>query len=146
MSIRSKWLIVLIGNDKTGKTTLQKKLIRLLSDDNRDIRLDCNLSFKITHPYLIRKLRDFSVGNRSIQEKLDVYESVPDFFKNHFKEADLCFISSHLSPADTKKIIFEGRQRYYNVCGVFFSNSIDGNARVNSIRTYAKETQNPVCK
>src|SRR5437879_1199014 len=110
MSVRSRWLVILLGNDKTGKTSLQKNLIRLLSDDNRDIKLDCNLCFQITHPYLIRKLRDFSIGNRSIQEKRRVYKSVTGYFRHHFHEADLCFASSHLISDEVRQIIIEGHR------------------------------------
>jgi energy-coupling factor transporter ATP-binding protein EcfA2 len=137
MLIRSKWLIILVGPNDTGKTTLQKKLIKLLSDDNRDIRLDCNCLFQITHSSLVRKLRTFSIGNRSIHEKLDEYESVEGYFSSHFCEADLCFISSHLVVGDINQMISQGHRRFYNVCGVFFSNSIardaEGNANISDL-------------
>jgi len=132
MLVRAKWLFILVGNNNTGKTTLQKKLIRLLSDDNRDIRLKCNCIFDITHPLLIRKLRTFSIGNRSIQEKLDEYKSVEKFFSIHFQEADLCFISSHLVARDVERMIFEGHKRFYNVCGVFLGNSIEKDGEDNA--------------
>ena len=131
MFVKSKRLVILVGEDRTGKAQLQKNLVKLLSDDNRDIRLDCNLVFQVTHPHLIRKLRDFSIGNRSYQEKLQDYNSVTDYFRNHFRAADLCFISSHLNASDIQEMIIEGHRRFYNVCGLFFSNSIsadpDGN-------------------
>lgn len=100
MSIRSKWLFILLGNDRTGKTQVQKNLIKLLSDANHDIRLNCNLVFPITHPYLVRKVRDLSIGNRSLQEKLSDYQSIENYFQQHFREADLCVISSHLDSPD----------------------------------------------
>lgn len=132
MAIRSKWLLVLVGDDRSGKTTLQKKLIKLLSEDNRDIRLDCNLSFPINHPYLIKKIHTFSIANRSIQEKLDVYKSISEYFHSHFCEADLCFVSSHLKIDDIGQIISEGHRRFYNVCGIFLSNSIAANGDCNA--------------
>ena len=132
MSLRSKWLFVLVGNDRTGKTELQKKLIVLLSDENRDIRLECNRLFQITHPYVIRKIRDFSIGNRSFQEKRQDYQSVPNYFQNHFQNADFCFISSHLITADIVQMIGEGHRRFYNVCGVFFTNSIASDPSANA--------------
>jgi hypothetical protein len=137
MSMKSKWIFILVGDDRTGKTQVQKNLIKLLSDDNRDIRLDCNLLFQITHPYLIRKFRDFSIGNRSFQEKIQDYKSIPNYFQNHFCHADLCFISSHLNSSDINQMITEGHRRFYNVCGVFFTNSIvaapDNNATISEL-------------
>jgi hypothetical protein len=137
MPLRSKWLFILLGNDKTGKTTLQKKIIKLLSSDDRDIRLDCNQVFDITNPYLIRKLRTFSIGNRSIQEKLDDYKSVPEYFATHLAKADLCIISSHLKHADVQQMIAQGHRYYYNVCGIFLTNSIsvdpDANAQISEL-------------
>jgi hypothetical protein len=47
--MRSKFLYILLGNDQTGKTKFQKNLVKVLSDDNRDYRLDCNLQFNV-HP------------------------------------------------------------------------------------------------
>src|ERR1700686_4774115 len=84
MSMRSKWLFILLGNDRTGKTQVQKNLIKLLSDDNRDIRLECNLLFQITHPRVVRKFRDFSIGNRSFQEKPQDYQSIQNYFQDYF--------------------------------------------------------------
>lgn len=127
MSLKSKWLFVLLGNDQTGKTSLQKKIIKLLSDDNRDIRLECNNVFQITHPYLIRKISTFSIGNRSYQEKIDDYKTVSGYFENYLQQADFNIFSSHLICADVEQIITLAHRKYFNVCGIFLSNSIEAN-------------------
>jgi len=132
MSLKSKWLFVFIGNDLTGKTTLQKKIIKLLSDDNQDIRLNCNRIFQVTHPYLIRKISTFSIGNRSYQEKTDDYQTVAGYFENHLRQADFNTFSSHLIRADVEQIILHAHRKYFNVCGIFFSNSIEANPNENA--------------
>ena len=123
--MRSKWLFILLGENNTGKTTFQKHVVKLLSNDNRDYRLDCNLLFQITHPHIIRKICNFSIGNRSYQEKIRDYGSIDDYFNNHFKDADFSIISSHVSGCvdDVKEMIKYGHRKFYNVCGLFFENS-----------------------
>ena len=134
--MRAKWLCVLLGNDRTGKTTFQKNVVKLLSGENKDYRLDCNLRFTIVHPHIIRKMRTFSIGNRSYQEK--GYQSVSDYFLNHFQDTDLAFVSSHVTDpngatydAEIREIINEGHYKFYNVCGLFFTNSIAKNKQAN---------------
>jgi len=124
MNTQAKWIFVLIGDNNTGKTGFQKKILKHLAGEDRDPRLDCNLSFPITHPNLIRKIRTLSIGNRSIQEKLDVYTDVDNYFANHFKDADICIISTHLNLPDAEKIVMNCHRKFYNVCAVFFTNSI----------------------
>ena len=68
--------------------------------------------------------------NRSYQEIAD-YEDVAKFFRNHFKEAEICILSSHAhKPAidDLKEMIRELRHRAYNVAAVFFSNGYNEDA------------------
>lgn len=53
------------------------------------------------------------------------------FFRNHFKEADICILSSHAhKPAidHVRDMIRESRLRAYNVAAVFFSNGYDDDA------------------
>jgi hypothetical protein len=45
MKTQSRWVFVLIGSDRTGKTGFQKRLVKRLAHDDRDYRLDCNLTF-----------------------------------------------------------------------------------------------------
>ena len=125
MKTQSRWAFVLTGNDRTGKTGIQKRLVKRLAQDNRDYRLDCNVVLDVKHPHLNRKIQTMSIGNRSIQEKMPVpYKSVDDYFLNHFKDADICLVSTHLSVQDSMSILTNCHRKFYNVCGVFFSNSI----------------------
>ena len=63
-----------------------------------------------------------------------MYISVDDYFKNpdHFKPADIAILSSHLDSNDIDEIISCSKQRFYNIFGVFFSNSIKWNDSINS--------------
>lgn len=131
MTIKSKQLFILIGNDQTGKTTIQKLLIAKICGQRYD-RLPTNLRFDITHPEMKRKYQTISFGNRSYQEKLDEYGTVDQYFSNHFRPADICIISSHLNLANINDMIRNGRQRFYNVTGIFFSNSIELNETENA--------------
>lgn len=131
MVIRSKTLFVLIGNDRTGKTELQRYLIEKLCAEWYK-RLTCNVLLDIRHPEIKRKYRNASFGSRSIQEKINEYKSVDNYFQNHFRDADVAFVSSHLKVDDIRQIIEEGKKRYYNVNAVFFSNSIESNGGHNS--------------
>lgn len=131
MTIKPKLLFILIGDDKTGKTTLQKLLIERICGIVYDT-LPTNKHLQITHPEIKRKFKDISFANRSYQEKKDTYGSIEDYFKNHFSPADICFISSHLVLKDVEEMINESWLRYYNVFGVFWSNSIENNGVLNS--------------
>ena len=131
MTIKSKMIFVLIGDDKTGKTTLQKLLIEKISNHFYD-RLPVNLVFPITHPEIKRKYRTVSFANRSYQEKRDEYGTVEEYFTNHFKDADIAFVSSHLNENQINLIIKHSHARFFNAFGVFFSNSIHFNQTVNS--------------
>jgi hypothetical protein len=133
MKTQARWVFVLVGNDRTGKTSFQKQLVKLIANSDRDYRLDCNLSFLIMHPLFIRKIETISIGNRSIQEKMpDTYKSIDDYFSNHFKDADICVISTHLALGDAQNIIANCHRKFYNVCAVFFSNSIEQHPQENA--------------
>jgi len=133
MRTQSRWVFVLIGNDRTGKTGIQKRLVKRLAHNNRDYRLDCNLVFDVKHSHLNRKIQTISIGNRSIQEKTtDPYKSVDDYYLNHFKDADICLVSTHLSLQDSMSILTNGHRKFYNVCAVFFSNSIQVDRQQNA--------------
>ena len=124
MVIKSKMLFVLIGDDKTGKTTLQKLLIEKLTDKGWYEKLPTNQKYNIIHPEIKRKYQTISFANRSIQEKLADYLDVDNYFKSFFTDADIAFVSSHLIESDVKLIIENGRSLFFNVIGVFWSNSI----------------------
>lgn len=123
MTIKAKLLFILIGDDKTGKTTLQKLLIEKLCSRVYD-RLPTNLRFDITHPEIKRKYQSISFANRSYQEKRTEYGTVDEYFQNHFQQGDISVVSSHLIPVDIQRMIENGRGMFYNVCGVFLTNSI----------------------
>jgi hypothetical protein len=126
MAVRSRWLFILLGNNNTGKTSVQRNLVRLL---NRRAykKLPSNKLYDIGHPAFARKARSVFVAGRSYQE-FSVYNSVADYFQKVFDPssgtADLAFMSSHLNIQDVDKMIELAHRRFYNVCGLFFSNSV----------------------
>ena len=122
MTIKSRQLFILIGDDRTGKTTFQKLLIEKICGQTYE-RLPTNLRFDISHPEIKRKYQNISFGNRSYQEKIGEYGTVDEYFQNHFSQADISIISSHLDIGHITEMITNGRQRFYNVTGIFFSNS-----------------------
>lgn len=126
MIIVKKMLFVLIGNDRTGKTTLQKLLIKKVCGIDYT-KLKTNLAFDINHPEIKRKYNKISFGNRSYQEKKNVYNTVNEYFEKHFNDQEIAFISSHLNESDLNEILINGKRRFYNVIGVFFTNSINQN-------------------
>lgn len=126
----SYWAYILIGNDLTGKTSFQRYLVRELCGQYK-ARLRTNLVTAITHPAMPRGVETLSTMNRSYQEKIRQYGTVHGFFANHFKDADICILSSHThqpSQAHIEDIIRELRLRAYNVAAVFFSNGYDTDA------------------
>ena len=131
MTIKAKQLFIIIGDDRTGKTTLQKLLIDHICGFGYD-RLPVNRKFDITHPEIKRKYQAISFGNRSYQEKISDYVSIDNYFQNHFQPADIAFISSHLVIADIQQMITNGRSLFYNVNGIFWTNSIQNNPVLNS--------------
>lgn len=123
-SMLSKWAYILIGNDQTGKTTFQKALIKELCGYEIS-RLDVNLIHNINHPDSPRKLKTLSTMNRSYQEKIDLYGSVEEFFEKHFKDADVCILSSHITghADEIKAMIKQLHLRRYNVGAIYWSNA-----------------------
>jgi hypothetical protein len=128
MSLLSKQVFILCGEDKTGKTTFQKDLIKYLCNQEYD-SLPVNLVFDIVHPRAPKNLEKISVMNRSIQEKIkdgrkNEYQDIQDFFKNHFQPADISVLSSHLVKSDIEEMLKMSKAKFFNVTGVFFENSI----------------------
>jgi hypothetical protein len=132
MPIKAKLLFILLGDDRTGKTTLQKLLIDKICNEQHYERLHTNKIFNIIHPEIKRKYKTIFFANRSYQEKLTDYKTVDNYFHSFFKQADIAFISSHLVEDDIKLMIDNGRSLFYNVIGVFWTNSIENNGIVNS--------------
>lgn len=132
MTIKSKMLFVLLGDDRTGKTTLQKLLIDKITASGWYEKLPTNQVYDIVHPEIKRKYQTISFANRSYQEKKeDYYKSIPEYFQLHFGDADIAFISSHLVEADVREMILHGKRLFFNVIAVFHTNSIANNATSN---------------
>lgn len=133
MKIEKKRLFILVGNDNTGKTTFQKKLIDKIASEVDYQKLPRNKFLKIVHSEIIECYKTVFFINRSIQEQFDEdIKSIDDYFKNKFQIADVCFLSSHLIKADIEELIIQSQKRFFNVTGVFFSNSIELNEKENS--------------
>lgn len=116
---------ILIGDDQTGKTSFQKYLIYHFCGIDKFTKLNTNLIHNIIHPESPRKLKTLFTINRSIQEKMSEYKSVENYFKNYFKDADICILSSHSHGNcinDVEKMIEILKSKYYNVEAVFFTN------------------------
>lgn len=121
----SRWIYILIGNDRTGKTTFQKKLIYHLCRYQYQ-RLDRNLIFDINHGYAPKKFKKLFIMSRSYHENKDEYKSIERYFNDFFTEGDICILSMHAQRhylEDIKQSIKEGKKRYYNIGGVFFTNA-----------------------
>jgi hypothetical protein len=129
MSVRSKWLFIFLGDNATGKTTIQKGLVELIAGVQYQ-RLPSNNTYSITHDYLIRKFRKVFVAGRSYQElkaPTGDYATVEEYFRKldlAGADVDLAFMASHLDPADIEMMVEQAHRRFWNVCGIFLSNSI----------------------
>jgi hypothetical protein len=69
-----------------------------------------------------KKLNTLFIISKSYQEK-GGYESVEKYFSEHFKESDICILSSHINRNDIKQMIEHGHKRKYNIGAIFWSNS-----------------------
>jgi hypothetical protein len=129
MSIRSRWLYIFLGNNSTGKTTIQKALVELIAGVQYQC-LPSNNAYSITHDYLIRKFRKVFVAGRSYQElkaPTGDYTTVEEYFRkldSAGADVDLAFMASHLDPADIEMMVEQAHRRFWNVCGIFLGNSI----------------------
>jgi hypothetical protein len=138
MSVTSKWMFILIGNDRTGKTTIQKALVELLNGTHHE-RLASNQTYDVTHRYFLRKCRKFFVAGRSYQElrgKPNEYESVEQYFDRKFGDAyhkcNFGFMASHLDAVVIGEMIREVHRRFWNACAVFLTNSISAKPQQNA--------------
>jgi hypothetical protein len=123
-----KTAYILIGDDKTGKTTFQKHLIWHLCGVDKFTKLNTNLIHQIIHSESPRKLKTLFTINRSIQEKMGEYISVERYFTDYFKDADICILSSHSHDScihEISKMIEILKGKYYNVEAVFFTNHLN---------------------
>jgi len=120
----AKQAYIIVGNDRTGKTTLQKRLVKHLC--NVEVKkLNTNKLYEVTHPMAPKQLYDISLMNRSFQEKLNEYGSIKEYFINHFAKADVVILSSHLISSDVQEILYEARKLFFNVNLVLLENSLE---------------------
>lgn len=119
----SYWAYILIGNNKTGKTSFQRYLVCELCGKKLQ-RLRKNRLNNITHPRMPRDVTTLYTMNSSYQE-IREDGGVVHFFRQHFEEGDICILSSLTKkPAidDIREMIHHLRLRAYNVAAVFLSN------------------------
>src|SRR5208282_1268449 len=112
----SYWAYILVGNNETGKTSFQRNLVSHLCG-KRYSRLPLNIVKNVTHPRAPQGLKTIFTANRSFQEKLSTYQSVDNYFKHFFEDADICLLSSHTSGKAKQHIdemIQHLKRRYYN--------------------------------
>jgi hypothetical protein len=138
MPVRSKWLFILLGNNATGKTTVQRHLVNLLGGTVYE-RLPSNQAYEITHARMIRKFRKVFIAGRSYQElrnRPNEYTTVDDYFRRKLDAAgvdvDLAFLASHLDPTEIGEMIRQAQRRFWNVCAIFFENSTSSHAQPNA--------------
>jgi ABC-type oligopeptide transport system ATPase subunit len=74
-TLSSKQLFLLIGNNNTGKTTVQKTIIKLLCGLEYD-KLRTNKLIPISNICLLKMADNIFFANRSFQEKIEEYKSV----------------------------------------------------------------------
>jgi hypothetical protein len=119
---------ILVGDDKTGKTSFQKYLILHLCGIDKFSKLNTNLIHSINHPESPIKLKTLFTMNRSVQEKMDEYKNIEKYFHGYFKNADICILSSHSHDNcinDIRQMIEILNSKYYNVEAVFFTNHMN---------------------
>lgn len=138
----SRKAYILIGDDLTGKTSFQKRLILHLCGVDTSWRLNCNLIHQITHRNAPRKMQTLFTMSRSYQEKLADYKDMENYFSNFFREANLCIMSSHshgssINDIRAMKGYLEGR--YYDVSSVYFSNHLNAaTSAISSLNWYQR--------
>jgi hypothetical protein len=136
MSVLSRWLFILIGNDRTGKTTVQRRLVELLNGQHYT-SLPSDRAYDLNDFAFRKKCRRFFVAGRSYQEPRGTtrYRSVQEYFARAFDGvgADIClgFMASHLEPQAVREMIDEAHDRFWNVCGIFLSNGVASNQAAN---------------
>ena len=119
-----------MGDDRTGKTTFQKELIRYLCNKDYTKKVNSNSVHIINHPTAINCFDTIYIAGRSYQELYsDIQIYLDDIvFSN---SADVYVLSSHLNKADIDYMIKESHKRFFNVGGVFWENSVNSNPGAN---------------
>lgn len=123
----SYWIYVLVGQNRTGKTSFQRYLVNDLCDNER-VNVMGHWNVQLHAP---RRLLSLFVANRSYQEVAKgKYGSVENYldaavFVNS-QRPHVIILSSHSdakSVSDIEEMARQGKLRSYNIAGVFFSNS-----------------------
>jgi hypothetical protein len=125
-----KQAYILIGEGNTGKTTFQRELIYMLNHGWYE-RLPKNKVIDVTVNVGSKNIQQVFLMNRSYQEYIDEYKNIGNYFKNFFTDTGACIMSSWPVLTDVDNMIAELQKRFFNVCGVFFSNSIEKNKKTN---------------
>jgi hypothetical protein len=126
-----KLAYILIGDDNTGKTTIQKEMIYILASVWYT-RLDRNKTLPIVPNFGQRDVKEVFFINRSYQENKEEYGTIANYFSSFFNDTGACVLSSHLVYQDVSDMIDELHKRFYDVAGVFFENSIAQNSGENA--------------
>lgn len=121
-----KWIYVLIGDNDTGKTTFQKKILKILFDFEYQ-KLPSHQNHTIENYPGITPHTSIYLMGRSIQE-FSPEITVGQIFKKELKNADIGIFSSHINDNPEcldilREYIELGHKEYYNVAGIFFTNS-----------------------
>lgn len=117
----SYWAFVLVGKDRTGKTTIQRHIASELCNIPDPKPLPSNSYYAVCDSRLPPTLATLFVMNRSLNEQK--FTTVKEFFSKGFRDADLCVMAAHSDDLVViREMIEELRRRCYNVAGVFMSN------------------------
>lgn len=126
----SKWVYLLIGDDRTGKTTFQQELIRYLCNKDYTQKVKSDSIYVMNHPSVIKGFNNIYIAGRSYQELYsDIKAYLDDVVFN--SPADVYVLSSQLNKADIEYMIAESHRRFFNVGGVFWENSVNLNPAAN---------------
>jgi len=116
------WAYVLVSDDRTGKTTLQKEiLLRLCGIDNFR-RLDSNQEYRISNVLMPSSVKTLYLIGRSYDEQ---GVTASNHYSLSFHTSDIVFLSFHAKITNVPEIakLFQLlRADFYNVSGVFFQN------------------------
>jgi hypothetical protein len=82
------WAYILLGNDKTGKTTFQKEMINFISHEDCK-HLNRNKEFNVVTRIGTNNTKTVSFMNRSLQES---YKTLDEFFLSDFAACDACVL------------------------------------------------------
>lgn len=124
--LQRKWAFILLGDNNTGKTTLQKNIIEILFGYTYK-KLPSNQRYPIKHS-AFRNLESIFIMGRSFQEKYRD-NKIDSYFENDFIKCDICILSSHVNDETSNclnivsQMIDKCHERKFNVAAVYFTNA-----------------------